>query len=151
MRPTDVIFNTLGAPDEEHAKECPTCSKVLDAVKRAKEEVARMQDASGFAQLTAENLSVSFHVDVSVNPNDMNDVTVAVYGTSKQGDPVVEVPDEIRSHTLERRSQDVTDSILKLWSALFTCNEANARIGKMYEEFEAIQEGEHAPASSHLN
>ena len=151
MRPTDVIFNNLNIPTEEHAAECPACSKARDAILRCMEEVARIQDASDFAKLTVQELCVGFNIKVIVNPDNHDEINVSIEGIADKSEPLVEVPSEQRTYTLDRRAQDVTDAILKLWSGLFTCNDANERIGKMYDEFEAIQEGEHAPASSYLN
>lgn len=151
MYPTDVIFTNLGLPDEEHAKECIHCAQIRDAIIRARSEVERMHDASPISKYTAAQLSCEFVVKIAVNPNDMDMIDVSIKGISEATDAGVEIPDAGREFTIEQRATKIVDAFLTMWSTLFTTNEANERISQMYEEFDAIREGEHAPAPSHLN
>jgi len=151
MRPTDIVFNQLGLPDEDHAKECDHCAKFRDAIIRAREEVERIQDASPVSKLTAEELCAKFSVEIVVDPADMNHIAVMIHGIPTKAEGFIEVPDEGREYTLEKRIKAVTDAFLNLWSTLYTTNAANQRISDMYDEFDSIREGEHAPTSSHLN
>lgn len=130
---------------------CDVCRAANQIIRKAKTEVQAMQCDSPFGKVRPEEMKLSLTINISASSTsaDNSEGTVHVEAQVVVENDKLPHPAGAKITVMANLADNLTREAVKMWSTLYTCNEAVERISEMYKELENVDE--HSPRASHLN